>query len=578
MIFLNVLSHGKEINSLYEKDSIPDFSIYYYKDHGVQKSKDEYVIANFRNLFKLNNSEKGTNVVDNANTILWLNIRFISPLKNDLIMEFFPFYQKVTFYYFTEDSVMHQHLLGVQYPFSGRKYFSNSLLADLPSKTLNNYFIKYEFNSHFKIAAFQIKTYAEFFNQNINTLIIYTILFTSIFLIFSLAVIFYFLNKEKQYLFYGMYALFFALYAAACLHVWHLIPHFNILSHFTFIYYFPFSLATIFFALYILSSIGNSNDNIPVKILYGFLILKGFSILLSLWDVEMMDVWVNKYFTKLDSVIFGILLWLLITKTIRKPQITFYWLTFGVFLMFIGQIVHLIREADNVTLIFGFMCFDILWFGIGLSIHYKITKNEKIEALNNVIRIKSTYNKELEEKVEERTIQLQENIKVIDELNNILKINNITLSQNLAHLEQVRILNKELSFDEFKSQFPDKETCLQLLVNIKWNGKFLCNLCGNTEYFQIKKTDPYLRKCTQCNKIHSATTNTIFHNIKFPLEKAFYILFLTTSSKKYTVESISEMISLRPGTVTNFKKKVEETMELKKFVKDKNMTWQDLII
>ncbi|HEX8547004.1 MAG TPA: 7TM diverse intracellular signaling domain-containing protein [Cytophagaceae bacterium] len=576
MFFAHILSYAKSnSNRLFEKDSIPEHAIFYYQERAANRKTVDYIIRNSERLFRLNNLEERTNEVQDPNVVVWLKFSFQSTLENDLIIEFLPFYDRVTLYYFTNDSVMHRHILGLRYPITDRKYLTNSLLARLPSNTLNKYFLKYEFHNRFKVAAFTLRTFEDIFNSNLKNFIVWTILLTSIALIFCLSLTFYFTNKEARYLFYGLYALSFGIFTAAIMHLLYLIPYVNAFSHSSFIYHIPFSLSTIFFSLYIIHSMEKSGQRLFLKVIYIFLAFKGFTLLFAWVDLQIIELIINEYLYYLDAIIYSLVLVFAVITLIRIPRLTHYWLTFGVIVMFIGQMIHVLT---NLTTIYNFMCFDILWFGIGLSINYKIAKDDKIRALNDLIQIKSNYNLELENTVEVRTMQLKENIKVIDELNNILKDNNITLSQNVAHLEQVRVLNKELSFEEFRLQFPDKEACLQLLVKIKWNGSFLCNSCGNTEYFQIKKLDPYIRKCTQCGKIHSATTSTLFHNVKFPLEKAFYILFLCAGSKKYTLDSISEMISLRPATIANFKKKVEETMELKRFLRNKDMTWQDLII
>ncbi|HEX8546105.1 MAG TPA: transposase, partial [Cytophagaceae bacterium] len=553
-------THAEESGEPYDKDSIPSYTTYAFKDASPTKKNDTTVLLNSDSLFLLHQPNMNTNVADDPNIIIWLNFKFQTASKKDYVISFLPYYRKVTFYYFNRDSILCTEVVDSNQPFTRRKYFSNSWFVDLPSNSINNYYIKYEFTNYFKFAAFEVKTYSELFNNNFKIQIIYTILFTSIILIFFLAVIFFLMNKEVQYLYYGFYALCFGFFAASCLHVWYMVPALNFISHSTFIYYIPFSLATVFFSLYILKSLKHVGKDLVVKILYCLLAIKLLTVLLACIDLEILEVWTDQYFSRIDVIIYGILLLIMVDKTKRSPQLINYWLSFGVLVMLIGQVLHIVLHG-NLDSIFSFMCFDIVWFGIGLSINFRSTKNEKIKALNEVIEIKNNYNKELQYTVEQRTLQLQDNLKMIDELNNILQAHNLTLSKNVATLEQERILNKELSFEEFKSQFPDKETCLQLLVNLKWNGKFLCNVCGHTEYFQIKKTDPYLRKCAQCSRIHSGTTNTLFHNIKFPLEKAFYIVFLSTSGKRHSVESISQIISLRAGTIRIFKRKVEETME-----------------
>ncbi|MEM7110680.1 MAG: receptor, partial [Bacteroidota bacterium] len=47
--------------------------------------------------------------------------------------------------------------------------------------------------------------------------------------------------------------------------------------------------------------------------------------------------------------------------------------------------------------------------------------------------------------------------------------------------------------------------------------------------------------------------------IKFPIEKAFYILYVTNNRKnEFTLDELSEMLDLRRNTVWSFKKKIEE--------------------
>lgn len=574
------LASGKGAVDLSGADTIPGYTLFYFRDDAGSKRSDNFIIANYRDLFKLNNTQLSTNITRQTNEVLWLNFKFKTPFQRDLLIELSPYYQKVTFYYFTKDSLLHSYVVQSASSIPRRKYVTNNIFVDLPSNTINNYFLKYEFNNHFKVAGFHIRTFSEIFNKNSITIILNSILFTSILIIFFLSVIFYVLNKELRYLFYGLYTMFFGLYAASCLDIWYIIPFFNRVSdfsHSTFVYYVPFSLSTVFFSLYILSSIRDTKTNLAIIILYGFLVLKAATLLISVFDSKIIELLIIRYFSKLDVIIYASLLAVMATVFAKKNALTHLWLAFGILVMFIGQINHQLSGGD-LPAIFAFMCFDILWFGIGLSISYRLTKNEKIKALNGIIALKNNYNKELEETVQQRTLQLQEKITIIDELNDILKVNNLSLSENVAHLEKVRILNKELSFEEFKAQFPDKETCLQLLTNLKWKDGFFCSECGNTESFKLIITSPFLRKCSRCSKVHSPTNNTLFHNVKFPLEKAFYILFLSTSGKKYTIEAISEILSLRSATIANFKKKIEEAQEVKKFSKNPNMTWQDLII
>src|SRR5205085_5971465 len=64
-----------------------------------------------------------------------------------------------------------------------------------------------------------------------------------------------------------------------------------------------------------------------------------------------------------------------------------------------------------------------------------------------------------------------------------------------------------------------------------------------------------------CGYNESITAFTIFHSIKFPIEKAFFIAYLTVSGKKeLTLEKIGEQLSLGINTVWSFRSKVQQRM------------------
>ena len=108
---------------------------------------------------------------------------------------------------------------------------------------------------------------------------------------------------------------------------------------------------------------------------------------------------------------------------------------------------------------------------------------------------------------------------------------------------------------QFKSLFPDEETCLTLLSEIKWKDGFVCQKCGNTNYCRGKL--PYSRRCTKCKKEESATANTLFHRCKIPLNKAFEIAFLVCNVDDISSYKLSRRTDIRHMTCYNFQKKVQ---------------------
>lgn len=79
-------------------------------------------------------------------------------------------------------------------------------------------------------------------------------------------------------------------------------------------------------------------------------------------------------------------------------------------------------------------------------------------------------------------------------------------------------------------------------------------------YFVIKYA--HSRSCRRCKYLESATAHTLFHKIKFPLHKAFYIAFLVVSGKKgISTYELERKLSLRQKTCWAFKSKVVSAME-----------------
>lgn len=72
----------------------------------------------------------------------------------------------------------------------------------------------------------------------------------------------------------------------------------------------------------------------------------------------------------------------------------------------------------------------------------------------------------------------------------------------------------------------------------------------------------YKRKCTKCNHQESPTCGTLFHKVKFPILKAFYIVYYVATSKNGIASTeLSRKLALRQKTCWLFKRKVMEAMK-----------------
>lgn len=105
--------------------------------------------------------------------------------------------------------------------------------------------------------------------------------------------------------------------------------------------------------------------------------------------------------------------------------------------------------------------------------------------------------------------------------------------------------------------FNDKDKTLKFIANVKWKDGFVCRKCGNTNYCEGKTTAS--RRCTRCKSEESATSHTIFHNIKFPINKAFYIAYnVCVEGKEISSYDYSSLLCLNQMTCWKFRKRIKD--------------------
>jgi hypothetical protein len=122
-----------------------------------------------------------------------------------------------------------------------------------------------------------------------------------------------------------------------------------------------------------------------------------------------------------------------------------------------------------------------------------------------------------------------------------------------------KIFNEGLSPEQLEEMFQNDEKCFEFLANLKWAEGFVCKKCGNTNSCPGK--EPFSRRCTKCKSKESATNGTIFHGVKFPISKAFYIAYNVCKGKEdISSYEFGRRLSLRQMTCWNFKTKIEHAL------------------
>ncbi len=123
-----------------------------------------------------------------------------------------------------------------------------------------------------------------------------------------------------------------------------------------------------------------------------------------------------------------------------------------------------------------------------------------------------------------------------------------------------RIFGDNLKQERLEEMFHNDEKCLEFLAEIKWAEGFICKKCGNTNY--CSGHEPFSRRCTKCKAKETATNGTIFHGVKFPISKAFYIAYNVCKGKEdLSSYEFARRLSLRQMTCWNFKTKITHALK-----------------
>lgn len=112
---------------------------------------------------------------------------------------------------------------------------------------------------------------------------------------------------------------------------------------------------------------------------------------------------------------------------------------------------------------------------------------------------------------------------------------------------------------EFSKRFNSDNKCKEYLANIKWKQGFVCRKCNHTAS-QIRKD--FSRTCNKCSDTESPSANTLFHKVKFGLQKAFYICFeMATTTKSLSASYMAVRLDITEKTARLFMHKVRESMK-----------------
>lgn len=337
------------------------------------------------------------------------------------------------------------------------------------------------------------------------------------------------------------------------------------------------------------------------KALRGMILLRSAWFLVELFFLPQMLTYRNVEIIPLSLIFYtGITIW---NQGYRPAR--FFVIAYGI--LFTGFFVRTMVYFNvlpfttplHYSLHFSFVL-EMLFLTFALGDRIRILKDMRDRALKRIIQqhevnmqLKDKVNRELEQKVMERTLELNEknhqleqtNVLLerqsheINQINSILDLDNWKLKSSIKEVLSERLMEKNMDYQQFKTLYPDTLACYRFLENLKWEKAFHCRKCGNEKYFD--GAQKFARRCTRCGYNESITAYTIFHSIKFPIEKAFYIAYLNViGHKEYTLETLAEQLGLRVNTLWAFRHKVAERLtDLEKSGrKPHSSRWEDVIL
>ncbi len=536
-------------------------------------------------LFRVNSAFQPSHY--NTSSSYWVKIDLVIPdsSKDIWVIEFYD--QTIDLLYIYEPTVNGDYnplVFGDYRPFDQKAipHKNFELLVDPRLSGKQTYFFKIKSHAYADLRV-AIKTIDRFINYSLNEYILYGFFYGMILIISLYNIFIYFAIREIKYLFYNFYILSVGIYATcvdgiAYQYLWSDAPQWNQIAYGVSLF------SVMFWALMFGKKFLNTKVRAPKihKVLDVIIVLRSSLFLYTLFFDHSLFQLRNIEIIPLLTIFYAsIHVWIRGYKPAR-----FFVIAYGI--MFIGFFV---KAMVNLSIIpIGIMSYyslhisfllEMLFLSFALSDRVRILKSNRDRALKRIIiqhqtneKLKDKVNRELEARIQKRTEELQQKNRLLEEsnaklydqtteinkINSLLDLDNWKLKNNIKEILQDRLINRNLTLEQFNEIFPDKISCFKFLDRLKWDNGFSCLKCSHQKY--SKGSTKFSRRCTKCGYDESVTSNTVFHRLKFPIEKAFYILYVTLNNQQtYTLDELSEILELRRNTIWSFKKKIESLYE-----------------
>ncbi|MND51719.1 7TM diverse intracellular signaling [compost metagenome] len=537
----------------------------------------------------------------NRNSTYWYRIKIknnVSSQKNWVIEFFDQTIDYVKFYELQDNGTYKETEFGDSFKFSQRNYHHKNYVLDLANKDneVHTYYIKVK-SAQKADALFVLRSVNWFVSYALNEYYFFGIFYGMIIVFCFYNLMMYFAIKENHYLYYIAYLLSIAMYemcadGIAYEYIWPNFPTWN--QHTT-----GYSLyAASFFALLFGRKLLNLKKKAPNldRLIIITLVLRTvfflFCLLYYRAGFEMREV---------EAIPLSVAFYIGICLRIKgyRPA-RFY--VIGYSFLFLGLAVKGILTYWPNFLPYGpithyslSFCFvmEMMFLSFAIGDKVRLLRVQKDIATQRIIKqlrinhqLKDSHNKELEEQVRFKTLELREANELlkeqaaeIAEMNQLLAKDNVQLKEDVAKVTEARIMLKNVDFEEFSKLYPDNDSCLRFLAELKWKKGYECQRCEHSSYYHGHGL--LNRRCAKCGYEESVTAYTILQNTRIPINKAFYMIFLIYSSKgNISSHKLSEILEIRQSTCWAYASKIKKAMnERKKTVKPKeSQSWSDILL
>lgn len=610
LLFLNFSSFAQKIIIL--KDTTKEFV---FNEDYYSVLEDSLNLLTIKDInqphnqkrFKINKASYN----ERTSSTYWIKFSIIHKASIDNLFcleSYSPHTENITLYIEGLNSEWIERRNGEFVHFYDREIKNKNLIFNIPTDTINvrTYYLKIK-SSNYCGFDFRIKSFSYFSNYNTNEYFFLGTYYGILFIMALYNLLMYFSIKEQVYIYYVLYVLsgIISTLTEDCLgyqYVWFKFPHWNTPI--------GYHIAPLFL---LVSFVLYSRQFLQLKSLlplHDKIILASTGIFLFYYGLHLSVLSEKFYFRGLYLIPFILIYISGIISFLNgyKPARFFI---FGYTIIFVSIIIIQLRATGlingNLLTVYSLnygLVLEVAVLSFAMADRIKYIKKDKDDALRDKYEVQQKIihqlkineelnekvNRELEEKVTLRTVELFEKNKQLEDANLKLQelsekanqmslkldLDNWNLQKSIKESIKDRMFGKEVSYQEFNRIFSDESTCLRYLEELKWNDTFRCKKCGNVKYINGIKI--FTRKCTKCGYSESVTANTLFHGLRFPISKAFYMTYLVHRNYKITLDELSELLELRRNTCWNFKKKVIKILEQdKKHSKKTIETWEDLI-